>query len=313
MPRALASIVLALAALILAVPARATTATGGQSYHIAYSDRLVTDVYVDGRGPFTFLIDTASSRTVIFEHVRKSLALAYSSPDPITVYGINDAVSARAAQPDVIHVAGIDVKGVTIGVLPDAAQRGDPDGVLGMDILSRYFVVLDRQTMQLKLLDPGSAEAQGYAGWTSVALQQRKLKSLPVRFWFMNVRYNDHPVWTLLDMGAGLTLLNWDAATQMDIAKKDFTKYGPPPEEVRDVLGKEAPAIVVKGVAIKLPEHAWHKQEVLVSDAPVFDFLEMADGASAILGPGLLRDNSLALDFQNGRLYLGPAVSQPQD
>lgn len=306
MPRAVAWVLLVLAA--LAAPARATTLAGEQSYHIAYSDRLVTDVFVNGRGPFIFLIDTASSRTVIFEHVRKAIGLNYSSLDPITVYGLNDAISAHAAKPDTIHVAGIDVKGITMGILPDVAQRGDPDGVLGTDILARYFVVLDRKTMQFHLLDRDSAQARAYAGWSSVPLQLRPLKTLPVEFWFMTVKYNDHPVSTLLDLGAGLTLLNWDAANQMDVLKKNFTKYGPPPAEVRDVLGKVAPAVVVKGVAIRMPDHAWYKQELLVSDAPVFDFLEMSERASAILGPGLLKDNSLAIDFQGGRLYLEPAI-----
>ena len=74
-----------------------------------------------------------------------------------------------------------------------------------------------------------------------------------------------------------------------------------------------APAIVVRGVAIKMPDHAWRKQELLVSNAPVFDFLEMSDRASAILGPGLLKDNSLAIDFQGGQLYLGPAIDQSQN
>ena len=31
---------------------------GEQAYHIAYQDRLVTDVFINGRGPYTFLIDT---------------------------------------------------------------------------------------------------------------------------------------------------------------------------------------------------------------------------------------------------------------
>ena len=90
---------------VLAVPARATVLGGEQAYAIAYQDRLVTDVFINGRGPYTFLIDTASSRTVIFEHTRKALGMDYSSPDPITVYGINDAIQARAADPDSLRVA----------------------------------------------------------------------------------------------------------------------------------------------------------------------------------------------------------------
>ena len=70
-------------------------------------------------------------------------------------------------------------------MLPDGAQRGDPDGVLGMDVLSRYFVVLDRQAMQFHLLDRDSAQARAFTGWTPVPLQQRRLKNIPVTFWFL--------------------------------------------------------------------------------------------------------------------------------
>ena len=306
MRRALARVAFVVTA--LCAPALASDNAGQQAYHITPDERLVTDVYVNGHGPYTFLIDSASSRTVIYEHVRKQLGLDYSSPDPITVYGINDAMTARAAEPEVINVAGIPVKGVTIGVLPDAVQHADPDGILGMDILSRYFVVLDRRAMQLRLLDRTSPQAQAYRSWTALPLMQRPLKTLPVEFWFFTVRYNDHPVSTLFDLGAGLTLLNWDAANHLGVKEKPFRKYGPPPEEVRDVLGKEAPAVVLKNVDISMAGMGWRREELLISNAPVFDFLEMSDRASAILGPGLLKDTSLAIDFQGQTLYLGPSL-----
>ena len=114
-----------------------------------------------------------------------------------------------------------------MAVLPDAAQRDDPDGVLGMDVLSRYFVVLDRQAMQLRLLDRDSAQARAYTGWTPIPLQKRALKTLPVEFWFLTARYNDHPVSTLLDLGAGLTLLNWDAANQMGVRTQAVREIRP--------------------------------------------------------------------------------------
>ena len=292
----------------LCAPVLASDNAGQQAYHIAYNDRLVTDVYIDGHGPYTFLIDSASSRTVIFEHVRETLGLNYSSNDAIKVYGINDVTLARAAQPDAITVAGIPVKGITIGVLPDAAQRGDPDGVLGMDILARYFVVLDRKTMQMRLLDPAGPQAQAYRDWTSVPLLQRPLKNIPVSFWFVNARYNGRFISSLFDLGAGLTLLNWDAAAQLGVHEKTYRRYGPPPEDVRDVLGKVAPAVVMPSADVSLSGTGWHRQELLISDAPVFDYLELSERPSAILGPGLLKDTSLAIDFQGQKLYLGPSL-----
>ena len=87
-----------------------------QPYRIDSHGRLVTDVYVDGHGPFTFLIDTASSRSLIFEHVRKQLGLAQSQPKRLTIYGINDVAEVMPVKPSELRVAGESVHGLTLGV-----------------------------------------------------------------------------------------------------------------------------------------------------------------------------------------------------
>ena len=60
-----------------------TTLPTEQPYRIASYGRMVTDVFINGQGPFTFLIDTASSRSLIFEHVRAQLGLA---PSRLTIW-----------------------------------------------------------------------------------------------------------------------------------------------------------------------------------------------------------------------------------
>jgi predicted aspartyl protease len=281
-------------------------------YRIAFEDRLVTDAFINGRGPYTFVIDSASSRTIIYEHVRAQLALKASDPDPIIVYGINQQAPAMAIAPDRLTVGGRDIAGLTMGVLPDTEGRGDPDGVLGIDVLSRYFVVLDRASMQLRLLPREGGAARDYAGWEQIPLIPHPLKNIPVDFWYVTMAFNGHVFPALFDLGAGITLLNWPAAERLGVERRAATrKYGPPPESLRDVLGKIAPAVVVKGVTITFPDRTWRKQDVLVSDAPVFEFFGMGDKAGAIVGPGLLKDNSLAIDFAGHRLYVGP-LYRPQ-
>ena len=54
-----------------------------------------------------------------------------------------------------------------------------PDGVLGLDVLARYFVVLDRDTMRLKLLAPGAASARPYEDWAQVQLTPRGSGNFP--------------------------------------------------------------------------------------------------------------------------------------
>jgi predicted aspartyl protease len=298
-----------LALLLFCGPAGATS-PAEQPYRIASYGRLVTDVYVNGQGPFTFLIDTASSRSLIFEHVRQKLGLARSQPEKLIVYGINDVAEALPVKPDRITVAGEEVKGLTIGVLPETSPT-DPDGILGVDFLSHYFVVLDRQTMQLKLLPPGEDSARAYRGWSETQLTPRLLKKFPIRFWYLSTRFNDYTISTLFDLGAGTTMMNWHAAERLGVHKRSFTHFGPPPEELQDVLGKVSPALRIENVEVRLPGKTWDRQLVIVADAPVFNYFDLEDQAAAIVGPGLLRDTSLAIDFAGQRLYVGPTFDRP--
>ena len=47
-----------------------------QPYSFDRHGRLLTTVYLDGQGPFQFVIDSASSRSLMFEHVRQRLNLS---------------------------------------------------------------------------------------------------------------------------------------------------------------------------------------------------------------------------------------------
>jgi len=295
-----------LALCLLCGPARGAL-PAEQPYSLDRYGRLTTDVYVNGQGPFTFLIDTASSRSLIFEHVRKKLGLTRSQPERLLVYGINDVAEALPVKPDRLSVAGEEITGLTIGVLPESSSA-DPDGILGVDVLSHYFVVLDRGTMRFKLLQPGEASAQGYRHWAAARLTSRPLKKFPIRFWYLSTRFDDQNIMTLFDLGAGITMMNWHAAERLGVHKRNFTHFGPPPEELQDVLGKRSPALRVQQVEVRLPGKFWDKQLVIVADAPVFDYFDLDEQAAAIVGPGLLRDTSLAIDFAGQKLYVGPTI-----
>lgn len=279
-----------------------------QPYRIDYHGRLATDVYLNGQGPFQFLIDTASSRSLIYEHVRQRLNLARSQPGRMTVYGINDVADVMPVMPQELQIAGESVSGLTMGVLPETEPSG-LDGILGVDVLARYFVVLDRSTMRIKLLEPGAVSARAYRSWSDAELIPRRLKKFDIQFWYLKARFNGSSITSLFDLGANLTMLNWDAAERMGAHRAHYEHFGPPPTMLQDVLGKEAPAIRVDGLDVTLSDKAWRRQSAIVANAPVFTYFDMEETPAAIVGLELLRNSSMAIDFHGHRLYLGPTVS----
>ena len=279
-----------------------------QPYSIDDAHRLITVASIDGKGPFTFLIDTACSHTLIYEHVRAKLGLSPSKPGAITVFTINHSTVAVPVTPQALAIGDEKIPGLTIGVLPDAPDsQAEPDGILGIDVLSHYLVVLDRVNLRLKLYS-ADTDTHVFRAWNSVGLYPHPLKGLETNFWYLATRFNDIHFTTLFDLGAGVTLLNWQAAEKLGLRESDFDKLPSLRVGVRDVLGSDSPAIRVRGLTVGAHDQFWGGQYALVSDASVFDHFNLDEKPAAIVGPGLLRDNSLAIDFVGERLYVGPQV-----
>jgi len=293
----------------LAVPADAQAGSlVDQPYGIGYSDRLTTKIFINGQGPFDFLLDTASSRTIIYDHVRAQLGLTAISNEPLSVYGITGAVSAVPVRLAELRLSDETLHGLTIAALPEpASKEAEPDGILGLDVLQRYFVVIDRPARRLRLFARAAGAPEPYRSWPHVALQPERLPRFPFDFWYFQAQFDGAGAHTLFDLGAGITIMNWETANRLGMRQRAFA-HTQTPDEVQDVLGRRAPVIALGSLSIEIGDRVWHDRTAIIADAPVFDMLNLADRPAAMIGPGLLKSESLAIDFENRRLYIAPAI-----
>jgi hypothetical protein len=114
---------------------------------------------------------------------------------------------------------------------------------------------------------------------------------------------------TLLDMGSGVTMLNWAAAKKLGYKRTAFPADGVP-KKLRDALGTIEPVGVVTGQTIWAGGRLFADQTIIIANAGVFRYFGLEDSPAAIAGPGLLGDHSLAIDFSGHRLYIGPDVNK---
>src|SRR3569833_2222611 len=142
-------------------------------YRIGTDRRVVTVGMIDCKGPFHFMLDTAASRTMLYERTRETLNLAQSG-NLLTVYGINNVGTAVPVKPQELRLADEAIRGLVMGVLPNDMEASD--GVLGLDALAKYVVVLNHDTMRLNLLAPDATTGQPYHAWSWSALDARPLR-----------------------------------------------------------------------------------------------------------------------------------------
>lgn len=275
-----------------------------QPYSIGYQGRLITKVMINGQGPFELVIDTASSRTVLYERTRARLGLQPISNEKITVYTLAGVTSAEPYHVKELVLSDESIADLTVVVLPDPKRAGDePDGVLGIDVLERYFIAFDRANSRLKLYRRKEPVPEPYASWRPVRIEPRRIADLPIDFWFFTA-YFEHKISTaLLDLGAGITIINWKLAQELRIFKYRFPSA---PEELRDVIGSRTPVVRLQGVTVDAGGRRWSNQLVLIADARLFDLLGISNQSSSIVGAGLLAQDSFAIDFEGRRLLLGP-------
>jgi predicted aspartyl protease len=112
-----------------------------------------------GDKPRRFLLDTGASNSIVDQQITQQLGLEGSPiPNELLTYmvvGDNCAdVSASLHEMPAMRVDQATAEGITGLGLPKTAIPGQASGVLGLDFISGFDMILNPQTLELQLLPP---------------------------------------------------------------------------------------------------------------------------------------------------------------
>jgi predicted aspartyl protease len=125
----------------------------------AVDDRLTTDIYINGQGPYHFLVDTGAERTLIATELAAQLALPQGRK--VIIEGIIRDEPAVLVDIERLGIGGLVCPPLQVPVLPRAMLG--VDGYLGLDVLDGHRVIFDFRARTLTVTRP-----QGFfsALWT---------------------------------------------------------------------------------------------------------------------------------------------------
>jgi predicted aspartyl protease len=281
-------------------------------YRVDYQGWITVNATVNGDGPNDFIVDSGATITSVFENLAARQSFAPAARGPIRILGLAGAERLPAYQLGEITVGKSRLQNHVGVILPDwQPPNTPPQGVLGLDLLTRYTVMLDASVNELKFYAPQSTlPERRTGGWTSTEMEPVYIaeQATPLHRIHVNVRGLDIPC--LVDLGASGTIFNGPAFRAMSagIRVNSWGLRGSAQNSrLNDVFDNTQQAVSVKITSLKIGKARWRNMTFLVYDAEIFR--EMGAGAKpyCLVGADLLRDRSFIFDFENEDFYVGPA------
>lgn len=118
----------------------------------------LAEVHINDQGPFTFIIDTGASHSVVQKSVARQLALPQME-GTIETIGVQSVGEAKSVKLERWRIGDIELPGLIVSEIdmPAVSRSYRLDGLLGSDVLSRFGAILidyDGQVLEFRGAPP---------------------------------------------------------------------------------------------------------------------------------------------------------------
>lgn len=293
---------------IVTTPAKAQDLVAEIPYRYAYNGWITISVSVNGQGPYDFIVDTGATLSVVFENLAESQTFPFVDGEPKRILGLIEANNLPPQFIGDIDVAGLTLENLVSVVIANwDAPRQAPQGVLGLDFLSRYAVYIDPTTQTIKLYEGGAPDLVEARSWTDVPMRPIIFADGAQPLYIVDVRIRRRRYPFILDLGASGSVINYPALRAMLKIRSVTVRAREIPTripQVQDLFGNEAVSRLVRVRNFRIGRAYWRDQIVNVFNSQVFAELGVDDTPYGLLGADVIRDRRILIDFSNNRLHV---------
>ena len=263
--------------------------------------RVLIPAYIEGVGERWFILDTAAGGSVISSRIRDALQPHSRDVRRETVVGATGPTELETVRIPGLRI-GTNSHSSLWTLVADLPGFGDFDhlpveGILGVDVLANYDIVLDIPAGSVALHPMnGSASDSFGEGGASVPFHSELQDGL-VQF---SIRLNREPVAAILDTGAQHGMINWPAATLAGIARSDADSTAG-----RLAGGMSGEILAVERHPVDdlcVDELCWPSTPMNVADLPIFRMAGYADRPAMLFGAELLANCRILVAYSSNIL-----------
>lgn len=258
------------------------------------SDRMTVEVFINGQGPFNFVVDTGADRSALSGPLAERLGLAPGKD--VMLHGVGGSALTRTAKVELMVSGDSRMKNAQLPVLPP--ERLGVDGLMGIDMLENRNVVMDFRRHRLEVRR-SSALSPAFAGVREVSvIADQRFGRLTIA----NARVSGVRCVAFIDSGSGASIGNLALA---DAIKLRLRRRPEPSMAVR-LIGAAGEATqgefrIVR--SIELGALRMTNLPLVLADLHIFDLWEMNKRPAVLLGVDVLKMFArVELDFGSDRV-----------
>jgi hypothetical protein len=258
------------------------------------TDRMTVEVFINGQGPFNFVVDTGADRSALSTTLAARLALE-RGPD-VMLHGVGGSALTPTAKVPLMVAGDSKMKDAELPVLPP--ERLGVDGLLGVDMLEDRNVIMDFRRKRLEVRRSTSLSA-AFPGVREVSvLADARFGRLAVA----NARVSGVRCVAFIDSGSGASMGNMALAEAIKLR----VRRKPEPAMAVRLIGAAGEATlgelrVVR--SIELGALRMTNLPLVLADLHIFDVWNLNSRPAVLLGVDVLKMFArVELDFGSDRV-----------
>lgn len=268
------------------------------------TDRMTVAVNIEGKGPYPFIVDTGSQRTVISKELASRLRLGKGPTAEV-----HSTSGMQNVQTFIIPSLELNARSVK-GIEAPAFEQSNlgAAGILGVDSLSSQRVVLDFKAATMTV-HPSTVRVEQWDGETIVV----KAKSRFGQLVLVDASAGGQKVWVIIDTGSQVSVGN-NALRRKLMGRKSRRPFTP--IELISVTGGRTSADYTTIDTIRIGGIRIQNMPIAFADVHPFRKLGLTARPALLLGMDALRlFDRVSVDFANKKVrFLSPdgaSRSQP--
>jgi predicted aspartyl protease len=248
------------------------------------ADRMTVPVMLNGAGPFPFVIDTGSNRTVVSDTLAQQLGLPVGGP--LKISAATGVVQTGSVRVDQLSVGHRRLSNLKAPVLP--VQHLGALGMLGIDAVADQRIVMDFRKKEMILTTTRRVEEDPAA--LVVRAKSKYGQLLLVDSWVEGVQ-----LYVIIDTGGETTIGNAAMRAALSRSRREREAQT---VNIVSVTGDTAPADLTLLPELHVGNVIVRNQQIAYADLYAFDRFGLHDKPSMLLGMSTLRHCAkVSIDF----------------